>query len=134
MGLSKEWWKEQSDYFELPINDQLDRVRNAGGFIIHAHPFAEAPWIECIRLFPRKEDAVEIFNGGCGREINERAYMYAESYGLLMTGGTDTHSGHEKNFCGIETDTECYNVHDIVDAIREKRAHPFSQMHQDILK
>ena len=39
LGLSKEWWKEQSDYFELPINDQLDRVRNAGGFIIHAHTY-----------------------------------------------------------------------------------------------
>lgn len=133
LGLSKDWWLAQEDYFDLAPNDRFDRIHAGGGYIIHAHPFAEAPWIESIRLFPRKVDAVEVFNGGGSEEFNRNAIWYAKAYGLRMTGGTDTHTAEEKNLCGIESPRECFTVEDIIDVIRDGSAKPFSALHNALL-
>lgn len=125
MGLDKDWWLKQTDFFTLTPNQVFDRVHEGGGFVVHAHPFAEAPWIPCIRLFPRKEDAVEIYNGGMSEFGNRMAYEYAKAYGLPMTGGSDTHSVEHKNLCGIETERECFCIEDIIDVIRKREAKPF---------
>lgn len=129
LGLTKEWWKEQEDFLDLPINAQFDRVHEGGGFIIHAHPFAEESWVECIRLFPTRVDAVEVLNGNeRSGKINVRAYYYALDYGLRMTGGTDLHSADEKNFCGVETETECHTAQALIDAIRSGKTEPYSAL------
>ncbi len=126
LGPDKDWWMQQGDFFRLGPNQVFDRVHEGGGYVIHAHPFAEARWIECIRLFPRKVDAVEIFNGGCPLCINERAYWYAQSYQLKMTGGTDTHTNREENHCGVETLSPCETLEQLIKSISDGSAKPFS--------
>lgn len=134
LGLSKEWWLEQEDFPELTLKEQFNRVHEGGGFIIHAHPFHEAFWVEEIRLFPRQVDAVEVINGGKPKGANEMAYLYAKHYGLPMTAGTDIHSDAFTNLSGIETDFECRTDRDIIEAIRSGRAKLFSTEHSDIIR
>lgn len=132
LGLSKQWYLEH-ELFDLKPNERFDLVHQGGGYIIHAHPFAEAPWIESIRLFPRKVDAVEVFNGGANEQMNRAAIWYAKEYGLRMTAGSDTHSTDIENLCGIEVDHECFTEQDIINAIKDGSAKPFSTLHNYLL-
>lgn len=126
LGLEKNWWLAQENVFYLPPVQAFDRIREAGGFIIHAHPFLEESWVECIRLLPRSVDAVEVINGHLPPIVNDRAEAYARSYGLLETAGTDTHGPSEGYpLCGVETRTPCQTVQDLIQAIRAKRSRPF---------
>ncbi|MGM9682986.1 MAG: PHP domain-containing protein [Eubacteriales bacterium] len=127
LGLDKDWWLRQTDFFELSPGEVFDRVHEAGGIVIHAHPFAQAKWIKCIRLFPDKTDAVEVFNGGSCDTVNERALAYARSYGLKMTGGTDIHNSNVKVLCGITVPYACSTVAELVSAIKSGDARPFCE-------
>ena len=68
-------------------------IHQAGGFIVHAHPFRYDPYIHHISLYPKDVDAVEVINASHDPTnlYNERAKLYADSYGLLKTGGSDSH-------------------------------------------
>ena len=75
------------------IEKVLTNIKNDGGFIIHAHPFREAPYIwEPGKVFPDYTDGVEIVNFHNTKEANRRALEYAEKYNLIKFGGSDTHS------------------------------------------
>ena len=119
------WLRENKDVFTMRTPEIFKRVRAAGGFIIHAHPFNEKPSVECIRLLPYSVDAVEVMNGTHPDFVNDNAKRYAEAYGLLQTAGSDCHSENIKVFGGVETDFKCETVEDLVAAIREKKARPF---------
>lgn len=126
LGLDKAWFLEQEGIFDLPPVETFQKIRAAGGFVIHAHPFLEAPWVDYIRLLPRSVDAVEVINGPMYPPNNESARQYAETYGLLKTAGTDLHKADDARFMsGVETDAPCETVQDLIAAIREGRAKPF---------
>ena len=133
LGLDVDWLLHYPDQLAWKAQDYFSRVQADGGYVIHAHPFAEAKFIECIRLFPRHVDAVEVINGARALEINQRAVQYAESYGLLMTGGTDAHSDKQTNMCGIEVPYECHTIADIIQAIRNGDAKPISETQMELL-
>ena len=133
-GLDKDWWLAQEDLLTLSPNELFDRVHEGGGFVIHAHPFAEANYIDYIRLFPRKVDAVEVVNGIRLPEVNQRALQYAKSYGLPMTGGSDTHNTEQPNKCGIDVPYECHTIEDIIQAIRNGDAKPITETQMDLLE
>ena len=125
LGTTPEWWQQQTDFFSLLPRQQFDRIHAGGGFLIHAHPFLQADWVECIRLFPAYEDAVEVINGHSSDEDNARAAWYAQQYGLLTTAGTDAHSP-DRHLCGVEVPYECLAPQDVIAAIRSGAARPFA--------
>lgn len=128
LGLDKDWWLEREFIFRMPPVKTFAAIREAGGFLIHAHPFHEAKWIEHISLFPSSHEAVEVVNGHLPPELNARALAYAQSYGLLQVAGTDTHAAvTDFPLCGVETETLCNTIHELIKAIREGAARPFSQ-------
>ena len=104
LGLTKEWLLANERAFNAKSAETFARIREVGGFIIHAHPFLEAEWIEYIRLLPRSVDAVEVYNAHVSEEYNHHAAQYARSYGLLETAGSDAHN-RDYTLCGVETDT-----------------------------
>ncbi|MBO7170985.1 MAG: hypothetical protein J6W28_07405 [Clostridia bacterium] len=53
-GLDKAWYLEHPEIETLPPKALLALCKEAGGFIVQAHPFHEASYISHIRLFPRK--------------------------------------------------------------------------------
>ena len=90
-GLDKNWMKAHPEMEYWTIREQFEAVNQAGGMVIHAHPFRDRPYIPKIRLFPDHVHGVEIFNAGNFEEENEEAYMYAKKYNLPVTAGSDSH-------------------------------------------
>ena len=100
-GLGRDWLLAHPDMCTWTPDRYFDEVHAAGGFVTHAHPFREVPGAkDCtVRLFGKKVDAVEIYNGsheascfGDDRlKFNERAEWYAKAYKRIELAGSDTH-------------------------------------------
>lgn len=100
-GLSKEWLLQNPKIKDATVEEQFALVKEAGGMVIHAHPFREEDYIPKVRLFPELVDGVEGINAthSCSRsvshnkkEFDERAVAYAAEHKLPMTAGSDIHS------------------------------------------
>lgn len=103
-NLDKEWLLAHPDIDKWDAREAFRVMHEGGGFIIHAHPFRERPYIDHIHLFPRDVDGVEVFNGGQRHDegMNDRAKLYARMYGLPETAGSDSHHIADPNRCHIE--------------------------------
>ena len=122
LGLTKEWLLTHKDIFTPDTRQLFDAVHAAGGFIIHAHPYLEAPWVECIRLYPRHIDAVEIINSGGVTGMNALVKQYAEHYDLPITGGSDLHHAADvNNLTVVETEKPCHTIEELITEIKERR-------------
>lgn len=124
-NLTREWLLANRAAFIGRPSDIFARVRGAGGFIIHAHPFKEADYIDCVRLYPRGVDAVETYNANCGDFVNDFAKTYARHYGLLETAGSDFHRLAQRKLTGLETSSPCMSAGELVDAIKKMLTKPF---------
>jgi len=127
LNLTRDWLLQNRDAFTKRTKELFHEIRCAGGFIIHAHPFNEKPWVEYIRLLPYSVDAVEVINAMHPDFVNENARKYAETYNLLQVAGTDCHRPDVDFIAGVETDEPCCEVIDLIRAIRQKRAAPFKE-------
>jgi len=127
-NIEKEWLLNNKDAFREKPEGMFKKIHDAGGFVIHAHPM----FGEELMLFPYYVDAVEIINGngGVNDAFNENAKAYAGMYGLTETAGTDIHRFDHKIMAGVETETLCSTIGDLVRVIKEKRAKPFSMVRQ----
>lgn len=94
-GLEKEWYRTHPEIMAMRKSEELPYLMNAGAFVVQAHPYREAYYIDHIRLFPRCVHAVEVTNSGQAWEANAITDVYAEQYGLLKTCGSDNHWGSE---------------------------------------
>lgn len=125
LNIKKDWLLRQDDIPTLPVKALIDRIHSCGGFVIHAHPFRQAEWIEGIRLFPNLCDAVEVYNGCTSAEDNERALWYAKTYKKHMLAGSDTHTANQKTLCGIKVKYPLSSVEELISAIVNKKTKPF---------
>ena len=128
-GLDKEWYKDHPEILEMQKTEELPYLMEAGAFVIQAHPYREAHYIDHIRLFPKSVHGVEVINSNQAWESNEMADMYAVQYGFLKTAGSDNHWGSnaferlkEKGFrpeiAGMCSDTEINSVEDYISSVR----------------
>jgi predicted metal-dependent phosphoesterase TrpH len=62
-----------------------------GALIVQAHPFREASYIDHVRLYPYSVHAVEIDNCGNKDFQNDMAKLYADTYKLPHSAGSDNH-------------------------------------------
>lgn len=125
LGLEREWMLENREVFFLDFSSMCKKLREAGAFIIHAHPFLEGSWIANIVLCPRDVDAVEIYNGHASKEVNDAAAWYAKQYGLLTTAGSDNHSIDQPYTAGVECAHRCDTIEELIAAIKDGSATPF---------
>lgn len=106
-GLGEEWMKQHPELRSCTVEEQYRLVHEAGGMVIHAHPFRKRDYIPEIRLFPRYVDGVEGINAKHPHVVpghpeycpenedhltNPRAFEYANQYGLPTTAGSDMHN------------------------------------------
>jgi len=118
-GLDREWLYAHPDVCDWTPNQYFDKVREDGAFVVHAHPMRQAGYIPMICLFPDKVDAVEVDNASMLDIVNERGNWYADSYGLLKTAGSDTHSIHNRRrLAGIDANRRILTPADYGDIIR----------------
>ena len=125
-GLDKEWYLSHPEIMEMRKKEELLFMMESGALVIQAHPYREAKYIECIRLYPREVHGVEIYNANRTDFENEMAQKYADSYGLLHFAGSDNHSaGAQTRLGGIATDTPLADEKDFVEKVLKGEASPF---------
>ena len=116
----------------MSIEEQYALVHEAGGMVIHAHPYREAWYVPEIRLFPQWEDGVEIFNAShYGKDLREdgrsmydvRATEYAKENNLPQTGGSDIHSTNLL-YGGMAFNRKLENVQDYMKAVLGREGTP----------
>lgn len=97
-GLTPAFFKAHPEIREASVAEQYQMVKEAGGMVIHAHPYREAFYIPEIRLFPQYVDGVEGWNATHhnrfyqgNKAFNDRAAAYAKEQGLPLTAGSDMH-------------------------------------------
>jgi hypothetical protein len=115
-GLTEEWLRSHPQIARLDLKAALRTFKNAGAFVIHAHPFREAPYIDMFRLLPDYTDAVEIYNAHNEDICNDRAALYAESYGLHQIGGGDIH-GADGEASGIISPKRLHTIGEMINLI-----------------
>lgn len=121
-GVGRDWLYAHPECSTVNVFDYTKMVHEAGGVIVHAHPFREAGYLQEIRLVPQWIDGIETYNGGNADNIyNERAKWFAESYGFVQTGGSDNHHLAHENLSGVYMNTPLDSIDDYVKAIKEKK-------------
>ena len=131
--LDNDWLLDYPDIGRIDLLEYLKLVREAGGFVIHAHPFYEAPYIPYIRLLPNHVDAVEVVNAPKGPFINARALEYATAYDLIQTGGSDCHSVNWKQLSGVEIPHPVATMQELIESLK-KREHRVFLMEEEPVK
>ncbi|MCI5701014.1 MAG: PHP domain-containing protein [Lachnospiraceae bacterium] len=100
-GADTDWLIAHPEIRTATIEQQFDLIHDAGGMVIHAHPFREEWYIPEIRLFPDYVDGVEGINATHSSrkstshnktEFDDKAVQYAREHHLPMTAGSDIHS------------------------------------------
>ena len=99
-GIDKEWLKRTPEIRDASVEEQYALVHEAGGMVIHAHPFRQAAYIPKTRLYPEWVDGVEGVNAAHSNpksiehyhpDYDEKAIAYAREHGLRITAGSDIH-------------------------------------------
>lgn len=115
--------KKHPDLHQMPLPDFLHLVRQVGGFIIHAHPYREADYINKVRLFPDEVDAVEVINKSHkDPSFDKKALEYATKYNLPKVCGSDTHDIHKMNNGGIYVERRMKDIKELITSIRTEQA------------
>jgi len=125
-GLGADWLLAHPDLLEWSVGDYIDRVHEAGGTIIHAHPW-RTTGNPVMRLLPEKTDAVEIINANRPPEQNRQAADYARSFGFPVTAGSDIHEDSSSRRAGVFTDHRLTGGADYARAVLERKVKIFSE-------
>ncbi|MCI7768323.1 MAG: PHP domain-containing protein [Oscillospiraceae bacterium] len=119
-GLDKKWLLEHDYILEMELTRFLSLARSEGGFVVHAHPFRDYPYIRSTTHCPHFVDAVEVINAShpLGTPFNERAAEYARWYELAVTAGSDAHNISDRWFGGgVASETPINSAEDYARAV-----------------
>lgn len=119
-GLSEEWLSEQEDMLSWSPKEQFEKVTAAGGMVVQAHPYREAPYIPSVILYPDCCEAFEIanaLNASRGADFNSKAEAYAKEHGIHGTGGSDAHGEVQKRG-GMIFEKKWDGIEDYIAAVR----------------
>jgi hypothetical protein len=99
--------------------EHYEKIHNAGGMVIQAHPYRERNYISQIKLNPYYVDGAEVSNAGNPAEQDILAYRYALKYGLHMTAGSDMHNIESQNtYFGIASEKPLATIQDYISLIK----------------
>lgn len=116
-GPDKEWLKSHPDMLSWTIEEQYRRVKEAGGMVVHAHPFRISPYLNEMRFFPEYADAVEAVNISNRLEKCDRlALAYARKYDKRTTAGSDSH-GRGEGWGGMIFNHKLKDIRDFIDSV-----------------
>ncbi len=121
-GMDEEWLLDNPDILDWDHTTLFSEVDRLGGLMVQAHPFRERYWNTGIFLYPHTVHGVEVVNGGNDLEHDQRARLYAQKYGLLMTSGTDIHhaSGVTRNTRGMAFAEPLSTIEEFIAAVKSK--------------
>ncbi len=117
----------------LPAIETIEKIHEAGGIAIAAHPYLHITRnsvnSKFIRNIPRKSnfDAIETFNASIGYHKNERARRLAESLNMPGVGSSDAHWVYDigNGVTGFEVDK--ISLNSIIEEIKKGRTIAFGR-------
>lgn len=127
-GPGEEWLIEHPEIKDATIKEQFQIIHEAGGLIVHPHPFRKADYISEVRLFPEYIDAVEGYNA-CHTlkesshyqpESDVKAREYAARYDFPLTSGSDSHHLPMPGG-GMVFDRRLTDIYDFVRCVRDRK-------------
>ena len=117
-GITKEFLDTHPDLHKMPAAEFLKIAREAGIFIVHAHPYRDGK----DGATPELVDAIEIYNSNPRHEDHsELSEALAEKYGLPVSAGSDAHRDEDIALSGIETEEEIRCVEDFIRLVKERK-------------
>ena len=123
-GIDEDWLLQNDDLLLLSREEVYNRVHEAGGIMIQAHPYRERGYLSDIRLLPGVCDAVEIYNAANEDYQNALAYRYAVDTGKIMTAGSDIHFFHDDALGGMLFERKIESEDDFVRAVMSNEGIP----------
>ena len=118
-GLGKEFLLANPDIIDLSYYDYLRRVTEAGGTMIHAHPYRKAAYIPDFTPDPRSVEAYEVYNAANRPEnANALALAEAKEYGLLCCAGSDAHHMDNVGRGAMRFDRPVHSIKEMFEAMR----------------
>lgn len=90
-GIDEEWLLAHPEMMEWDHVTHYQKIKEAGGLVVQAHPFRERDYIQSLNLHPYQADAWEVANAGNPTENDQLAFALAKKLGLKMTAGSDMH-------------------------------------------
>ena len=126
-GLDKEWYLKHPEIMEMKKSEELKLLADNGAFIVHAHPYRQAVYIDHIRLFPDCVHGVETINANRSNLENKMADIYADNYGFFKTAGSDNHSaGNQRHLAGMSCETPLKDEIDFINKIKNGEMNIFT--------
>jgi predicted metal-dependent phosphoesterase TrpH len=120
-GLGEDFLLANPDIARIGVDEYLERVVAAGGWVIHAHPFRRAGYIPVYEPDPKAVEAFEVFNGGnSDPDFDRKALAMAEAYGLIMTAGADAHSVERVTSGAMSFPRPLRDLAELVSALRAR--------------
>jgi predicted metal-dependent phosphoesterase TrpH len=115
------------DPFTLTIGiglaDMCREVHRQGGAVVAAHPFRWGqPFDEILRDEQPELDGLELMTNNMDAICRERARGIWQEYELAGIGSSDAHETNVLGICYTEFDWPIRSAHDLVEAIRSRRA------------
>ena len=128
-GLDKAWVLKHPEIETMERSQTLTFMAEEGAFIIQAHPFREARYIDHIRLFPRRVHGVEVCNASRSEFENSMAEHYAKHYGLIPFAGSDNHSAAKQtSLAGMQSQTPITDESDFIQKVKDGEMTPFHRV------
>lgn len=130
-GLDKAWMMAHPELRTISVEEQYKLIHEAGGMVIHAHPYREAPYIPEVRLYPEWVDGVEAVNAQhsnvpeswhYNRQYNEKAVAYAARHDLPVTAGSDIHNPNLIGG-GVAFKKRLASIQDYIEQIRKREGY-----------
>ena len=111
------------------VKDVIDLIHQERGIAVAAHPFALLGLDDLI--FTLDIDAIEI-NGSRPLKVNQMARDAAESMGLPLIGGSDSHAQFQVGSCVTEFSVQIQSMSDIIAAVKKRNCKPLLLTHRGL--
>ena len=123
-GLPESFLYEHPEIEDMAPPEYCELVHACGGFVIRAHPFRMASYMNGVMpaQYPECVDAIEIVNGGHllmnRADFDTQAREQCEAYGKIATAGSDAHLAKNAAMTGMVFPFEIDSEAALVAALR----------------
>lgn len=126
-GVELDFLLVNPDIPELTLDEFVDRIHEAGGIVVQAHPYRNR-WYMNMAVGPRADivDGIEVYNAWNNPGENPQALALAQTKDYIMTCGGDIHEADDPliGAAGVVLPHRVHSSKEFADALKQ-RSHRF---------
>jgi hypothetical protein len=104
----------------MGVKETIDAIHEAGGIAIAAHPYRWWSGLGRKNVIP-EFDGIEAWNSKSTPLANRRSRKLAQSFGKMITAGSDAHSRFSAGWAYIVISDDCRTWQDVIGEIKAGR-------------